>query len=212
MVGRRDRRVVTRERVEAADTVLYTVDTSRVSDIGALPLSPPAASDPPVRQVLAILPRVMTYTPWGMRETLLTGSRFVLMNDFVRWLREFQFASFFVKANRDRVRESYAAMRSDAPFRRDQRFPAEVFYIRLAHPAIRVWVDQALHAVDLPDRLLERSQNVDVSSMNDAKRSYDVSMDRLARLCEALDVNELSENGVFCRETFEKSFGLTWTE
>lgn len=148
---------------------------------------------------------------WNAKMRRVMSMKWVSLNDFSRWVKEFQYASFFVKANRDRVREAYLSLNGEAPARSDKRFPSDIFVVMLSQASLRIWVDQALHAIDLPDRMMERnSGNVDYAGMNDAKRSYDVAMDKLSRLCDLLDENELCESGIFCRETFESHFQLVW--
>lgn len=150
----------------------------------------------------------MAYEEYPSRVRMLQRQRFATLSDFERMLREFHYASFNTKAVRDRLRVEFAAVHGPAPFGAFERFPDD-FFVHLAHPAIMCWTNQLMHSIDLPDRAMEKGRDNDYG-VGDAKRSFDVAIDNLVRICSNLDVRELGENGIYCRETFETKFGMIW--
>lgn len=74
-------------------------------------------------------------------------------------------------------------------------------------------MNQMMHALDLPDRAVERGQvsgPAHEQSLYDTKRAFDVTIDNLAKICVGVDMNKLAGAGIYTRETFEQKYGLTW--
>lgn len=167
-----------------------------------------AVRDEDFCDVFAIEPQDMAYDPFPAPAALLQRQRFATLNDFSRFVYEAHYAPYFVHATRERIRTEYGAMLGGAPFSRVLRFP-EDYYVAISNASIRAWMNQMMHAIELPDRMIEHGKG-NGTNLNDAKRSYDVAVDNLVRIIESLDDVKLSENGIYNRESFERVFGCVW--
>ncbi|CAL1672625.1 unnamed protein product [Lasius platythorax] len=136
----------------------------------------------------------MAYRDFGVQHRLLAKQPFTSYDEFYKLVHNFQYASFHTKATRDRVRDAWQSLVQPAPFSRTVRFP-DKFCVHLSATALRVWVNQMMHALDLPDRAVERGQvsgPAHEQSLYDAKRAFDVAIDNLAKICAGVDVNKLA--------------------
>lgn len=148
------------------------------------------------------------YTPWGMAQRILSKQRFVEYDAMLEFVASHRFIQFNVKANRDRIRTAFAALRTAAPFAQTIRFPANTPYVHLENTSIDCWLTQLLQALDLPDRAMERSASGTDSSVSDAKRSANVAFNELHRvLC---NLEHLAANGIYDMVSFEEHFNLVW--
>lgn len=154
---------------------------------------------------------IMSYQGMTVAQRMLARQQWAAFDDLARFVRNYQYVGFHVKANRDRIRDAYLQLRGPAPFSRTVRFPEDTAYVHLANGNLRVWVEQLLHSLDLPDRQIEkgRAQEADMS-LADAKRAFDVAFSHLARIVDLVDEASLAENGVYFRESFEEAFGFHW--
>lgn len=146
---------------------------------------------------------------------LLAKHNFCTFDDFMDFVNEYQHIGFHVKANRYRVTEAFNRLRGVAPFSATIRFPEE-FYVHMDNPSVKVWTEQMLQALDLPDRVVKRGtvgssmEMMGINSLTDAKRSYDVAMSRLSAIVRCVDVVQLEKYGIYDRDSFERSFSLRW--
>lgn len=111
---------------------------------------------------------------------------------------------------------AYNKLRGPAPFSQTTRFPDDLF-VHLDNDALKLWFEQLLHALDMPDRMMERDRTavVDITSVTtvtDAKRAFDIAFSRLAEIVRSVDIGVLNKYGVYDRLTFEKTFGLSWLD
>nr|WPV62269.1 MAG: coat protein [Wufeng shrew martellivirus 1] len=152
----------------------------------------------------------MSYTTYSVRAKLAARHQWMLFDDLSAFVRQHQFIGFHVKANRDRIRDAFIQMRGTAPYSRSVRFP-EDFYVHLGDRGVRTWIEQLLHALDLPDRLVERGRiGENENSLYDAKRAFDVAFSNLATIVDSTDERTLLENGVYERASFEAAFVCVW--
>lgn len=150
------------------------------------------------------------YSPWGISQRILCKQRFVEYDSLLEFVASHRFIQFNVKANRDRIRTAFSSLRVAAPFARTVRFPADVPYVHLENTSIDCWLTQVLQALDLPDRAIERNAGPSgEGGVSDAKRSANVAFNELHRvLC---NLENMTANGIYERQTFEEHFSLTWT-
>lgn len=163
--------------------------------------------DDPVLPVVVVN---MGYEGYVLKHRLLALQQFASFEVFGRFVRALGTTSFFVKANRDKIRVDYLALVTRAPFSQTIRFPNDI-YVHLGNVNLERMMGAVLHAVDLPDRQIERGAQVDFS-MSDAKRHFDVSVDALLQKFNSLDFTVLKEIGVYDRESFEETFELVWRD
>ncbi|GLV46440.1 hypothetical protein CBL_20779 [Carabus blaptoides fortunei] len=114
--------------------------------------------------------------PSAMR--LLQLHKFYGFDEFAKFIRDLQHTQFHVRVMRDRVREFCQQLESPAPFAEDVRFP-DKFYVHLGDGNIRLLINQLIHSLDLPFRLLEKGTKEVGNSLSDAKRSFDAAVDEL---------------------------------
>lgn len=155
------------------------------------------------------LPVVPSYGALNSKMRLMERQQYVSLNDFVRFLRDAAYTSFFVHANRERIRSDYFAILGPCPFPQNRRFP-EDFFVSVSSGKIRVWLNQMMQAMDMPDRHIERDNAGVFGNLNDAKRAFAVAVNNLLGLAECVDDAILADSGIYSRETFERTFNLTW--
>nr|QWC36452.1 putative coat protein [Bemisia tabaci virga-like virus 1] len=150
------------------------------------------------------------YQNWGPQHRRLQNMAWCSSASLRTFVHDYQHVGFYIHINRRRVLEAYQALRGQAPFNRETRFPEDDDYVWIDGP-LKKWFEQALQALDLPDRAIEKGgeRSVDVS-MSDAKRSYDVAMQKIAAFLACRTSLELSKLGIYDRETFESNEGLNW--
>lgn len=153
----------------------------------------------------------MSYQNYNSRVILLAKQNFALFDDVVKLVREMNVSAFYLKANRDRFRSEYCSLLRRAPFGRELRFPEDDLYVHVNNRNFERMIGCIMHALDLPDRMMEKGRDVDLTSVNDAKRNFNVNVDLLLQKLNSVDVTELCDVGVYCRETFESTYNLTWS-
>lgn len=148
------------------------------------------------------------YTGYDESHELLSMSDWYEFSAIKRWARMLIVMPFNVKANRDNIRTAFTQIqRVPEPFSRDVRFPNS-YLVRMGAGEMMNVVMHILAALDLPDRAVNKDHaSVDTS---DAKRAYDVNVQRLITLVAIVSPDELSAHGVFGRRTFESKFNLIW--
>lgn len=148
------------------------------------------------------------YIPWGVPQKILSKQRFVDYDLLLDFINTHRFIQFNVKANRDRIRSAYYSLPVVAPFSVCVRFPDDKLYVHLDNGSVDSWLAQLLHALDLPDRAIEKSTGTFMDPA-DAKRAANVAFNELHNLL--CNVEALAANGIYDRSSFEEKFKLTWT-
>lgn len=111
-----------------------------------------------------VSPTMAKYTPWGLSQRILAKQRFVDYDLLLDFINAHRFIQFNVKANRDRIRATYYALPTAAPFSSTVQFPDDKLYVHLDNGSIDSWLTQLLHALDLPDRAMEKSTGTFIDS------------------------------------------------
>jgi hypothetical protein len=70
-----------------------------------------------------------------MKAKLMYRQPFCTFDDFINFVRNYQYIGFHNKANHECIRKAYNALRGPAPFSRDARFPEDL-YVHLTHPEL----------------------------------------------------------------------------
>lgn len=154
------------------------------------------------------------YEPYSDAARLLARQRFVALDAFCSFLSDAQFASFYIHAERERIKAAYSELLGRAPYSEHLRFPEHGMFVAVSHASVRTLLNQMMHALEFPDRYMgEGAGNGNYrASLNDQKRSYDVAVDRLLAKMESVEVTKLHENGVYNRAYFERHHHCVWVE
>lgn len=148
------------------------------------------------------------YTPYPNSCRLMEMHDWISFGDLRRWVRNIRSNQFNVKASRDMMRTLYDQIEViPDPFSETKRFPMNYLVWNASTPVSNL-IDLVLNSIDLPDRAMNKDHvNFDLS---DAKKSFEVAVQRLNNTINAISDSQLAESGIYSRDTFEASFGATW--
>lgn len=136
---------------------------------------------------------------------------FATLDDVMSFVEEHQFAPFYVHTVRINIVAAARAMRTVAPFGEHQRFPDNAEFVDLDHPKVCGPLTQLLNACELPDRQMNVSGSSHPNgSLNDAKRAFDSAFALLRALVKDVRYDQMARNGIYCRASFEATYGLNW--
>ncbi|KAG7196839.1 hypothetical protein KM043_016461 [Ampulex compressa] len=161
---------------------------------------------------------------WPLNVKIMMKHGWTSYDDFARFVNTYRHVGFHVKHNRDQIRVAAEGLRGPAPYARRTRFEEDDFFVHLGNDVLDGHLSQVLTAMDLPDRMSERSgvrsfasdgssaSDTQFRNLSDAKRAFDVAFAKLAGLLRLTDPKTMVASGIYCRETFEAEFQLEWTE
>nr|WPR17631.1 MAG: coat protein [Ant martelli-like virus] len=152
------------------------------------------------------------YINFDTSHRLLAKHPFVM--GFCVFISDYQYMNYYIKENREALRQRWLSLDSLAPFSQTLRFPDNKLYMHLHNSNLKKLVDQLMHLIDLPERAIERGQSMtapqNANSLYNTKRAFHVAVGNLAKLCSIIDEAKLSDYGIYTRSRFESEFGLKW--
>lgn len=158
-------------------------------------------------------PVTMSYTNWDRSpaKRLARVHSFCSFQALSAFVHAHRLMGFYHHVNRVNMIGAYQALRSPAPFGEHARFPDNDDYVDLDHVALRSIFDQITGACDLDDRRVNSNvPGSSSSSLSDAKRSFEVSFNKLRDFVVETKADLLVNVGIYSRESFEEAMSLVW--
>lgn len=153
------------------------------------------------------------YTEVCENFVLLALQQYIKYTDLVRTVHSLSRKRFHVRSDRDDIRDAILNLYVPAPFDLHTRFPDELFVLT-NDPLISSSLDSMMNALDLPDRIIERSPVTESLQRNlfDSKRAYNVAFKKLRDFTQIIDPNVLGSYGIYNCVSFERRYHLTWSD
>ena len=156
-----------------------------------------------------------SYLNYPVSVQLLQKHMFCTLDEFRSFINKYvhSYCLHINRSYRSTVKADFLSLRIEAPFRRTMRFP-DTFYIDMDSAKIRTVTIQFLNALLLLD-LWEEKYLVEHNSIYDNRIKYINNVtDANSAFAKFSDIimstENLEENGIYCRQTFETKYALRW--
>jgi len=151
------------------------------------------------------------YSNWTAGMHILSTSGWFEFDALREWCKMANAMRFYLKTDRDNIRLNYTRMQVNSRlFSRTTRFPSSGIYVNLSSGCIADAVRSILASCDTPDRAINKDHvAIDLS---DAHKAFLAAVDKLNTNMNVFTDQEMIQQKIFSRESFEKTFGLIWVE
>lgn len=152
---------------------------------------------------------VMVYTNWNNSHNVQSYSRFVSLEELMAVLNNIRRYSFFVHKKRAEAEQMIRDL-TIYKISKTVRFP-NFPCADITNSFTADQIDSITSALDFNERSEEQTHitGAKYSSLNDAKRSYGKSVQRISEIVAKVPSSEQTIFGIYSRETFEAKFNLT---
>ena len=147
------------------------------------------------------------YRPYPVCVQLLQKHKFCTLDQFQSFINDYENMDdlHFSIIRRAAVKEKFLSLRTGAPFSKTFRFP-DSFYIDMDCAQIRTVTKEFLNALLLLDLWEQHSIHANriqyINNVIDANFAFT----KFADIIMSTDIEHLEENGIYCRQTFEKKY------
>lgn len=137
--------------------------------------------------------------------------------DLRKIVRTLKYTNFSVQSQRDTALSSIAALKVDAPFSLEVRFPDDKLYVNISCGAYSEILRQIAESLNFKDRETEVQSRYNPSKAdpeNQASRQkfgFDDALHAFHKGVEQVNRLLCTREEVYSRESFEKKYGLLWS-
>ena len=151
-----------------------------------------------------------------LRVRLLNKHKFCALDKLLDFINLYEYRKFYDESNRESVRLHFKELQIEAPFCYNIRFPDD-FYVDMDSTNIKAATEQFMDALNSLDLLQLKTMNnlsdnaIRMDYFTTAAQSCKEILRNLGKMVKSTDSNYLKQNGVYCRDIFEATYGLRWT-
>jgi len=155
------------------------------------------------------------YCFYGTEARAMECEEWAEVCDFRKIVRMLKYTNFSIQSMRDSALSAMAAMKVEAPFSYQTRFPSDVLFVNITCGAYSGIIRQIVESLNFKEREKEVQNRINPSkadpehpggrvfSFDDALHSYHKGVEQLNRLlCQREEI--------YSRETFERKYGIKW--